>query len=430
MSSDTSAPAAPASSGPSDPPPHSPIQPGAGSISEALHEYVDKVRGGDIGSLPAVLGLVVLVVIFSVLQPKNFADAGNFANLLTQATGTIVIAMGLIFVLLLGEIDLAAGYTAGTSAAVLGIVLTNHHWPWPLAVVACLVTGAIIGVLIGMLVALLKIPSFVVTLAFFLGLQGVLLLIIGDAGTIVIHDSTIQALTTGHLSVVGSWIFYLVVVGLYGLVTLWAILGRRRAGLPTPAMSVWVAKMVAMLIVLGVPTYYLCQDRGANGVVIRGIPYVVPMVLVLLVVLTFLLQRTALGRHIYAVGGNAEAARRAGINVPGIKVFCFVMCGMLAATAGIVLASRTFSVSPNTGGSTTLLYAVGAAVIGGTSLFGGRGKIKDAVLGGLVIATIDNGISYITQTAGVVFVVTALVLLLAASVDALSRRRAVASGRA
>ncbi len=402
----------------------------SGNINDAVHDYFDKVRGGDIGSLPAVLGLVTLVIVFTALQPKNFADAGNFANLLTQATGTITIAMGLVFVLLLGEIDLSAGYNAGVSAAVLGIFLTNHGWAWPFAVIACLLTGAVIGLTIGLLVALLKIPSFVVTLAFFLGLQGVLLLVIGDAGTIRIHDTTIQALTSGHLSVVGSWIFYVIVVALYALATLWSILGRRRSGLPTPDTSVWAAKVGAMVLVLGVPTYFLNQDRGSNGVVIKGTPYVVPMILILLVGLTFLLQRTALGRHIYAVGGNAEAARRAGINVPGVKIFCFIMGGTLAALAGIVLASRTFSVSPLTGGSTTLLYAVGAAVIGGTSLFGGRGKIKDAVLGGLVIATIDNGISYITQTAGVVFVVTALVLLLAASVDALSRRRAVATGRA
>ncbi len=402
----------------------------SGGINDAVRDYVDKVRGGDIGSLPAVLGLVTLVIVFTALQPKNFADAGNFANLLTQATGTITIAMGLVFVLLLGEIDLSAGYNAGTSAAILGIFLTNHGWAWPFAAIACLLTGAVIGLVIGLLVALLKIPSFVVTLAFFLGLQGVLLLVIGDAGTIRIHDSTIQALTSGHLSVVGSLVFYVAVVALYAFATLWSILGRRRSGLPTPHTTVWAAKVVAMVVVLGVPTYFLNQDRGANGIVIKGTPYVVPMILILLVGLTFLLQRTALGRHIYAVGGNAEAARRAGINVPGVKIFCFIMGGTLAALAGIVLASRTFSVSPLTGGSTTLLYAVGAAVIGGTSLFGGRGKIKDAVLGGLVIATIDNGISYITQTAGVVFVVTALVLLLAASVDALSRRRAVATGRA
>jgi D-xylose transport system permease protein len=406
------------------------LQPGAGSVREAVREYLDKVRGGDIGSLPAVLGLVSLIIVFSVLQPTNFADAGNFANLLTQATGTITIAMGLVFVLLLGEIDLSAGYNAGTSAAVLGIFLTNHGWAWPFAAVLCLATGAVIGLVIGLLVALLHIPSFVVTLAFFLGLQGVLLLVIGDAGTIRIHDDTIQALTSRQLTVPASWAFYVIVVALYALATYWTIRGRRHRGLPTPATSVWASKVAVMLVVLGVPTYYLCQDRGANGVIIKGTPYVVPLVLVLLVGLTFLLQRTALGRHIYAVGGNAEAARRAGINVAGIKIFCFVVGGGMAALAGIVLASRTFSVSPLTGGSTTLLYAVGAAVIGGTSLFGGRGKVKDAVLGGLVIATIDNGISYITQKAGVVFVVTALVLLLAASVDALSRRRAVATGRA
>ena len=338
--------------------------------------------------------------------------------------------MGLVFVLLLGEIDLSAGYNAGVSAAVLGIVLTNHNWPWPFAVLAGLATGSIIGLTIGLLVALLKIPSFVVTLAFFLGLQGVLLLVIGDAGTIVIHDTTIQAITSRQMTVPASWAFYLIVVALYGFSTFWAIRGRRKRGLPTPAISVWASKVAAMVVVLGIPTYFLCQDRGANGVVIKGTPYVVPLVLVLLVVLTFLLQRTALGRHVYAVGGNAEAARRAGINVPGVKIFCFIIGGGMAAMAGVILASRTFSVSPLTGGSTTLLYAVGAAVIGGTSLFGGRGKVKDAVLGGLVIATIDNGISYITQKAGVVFIVTALVLLLAASVDALSRRRAVATGRA
>jgi D-xylose transport system permease protein len=407
-----------------------PVQPGAGSIGEAVREYTDRVRGGDIGSLSAVLGLVVLVIVFTALRPSLFADAGNFANILTQATATIVIAMGLVFVLLLGEIDLSAGFNAGTSAAVLAIFLTNHGWPWPAAALLCLATGALIGLVIGLLVALLKIPSFVVTLAFFLGLQGVLLLVIGDAGTIVIHDPTIQGLTTGHLTVPASWAFFAGVVVLYAFSTFWSIRGRRKRGLPTPSTSVWAAKMVVMAVVLGIPTYYLCFDRGSNGVVIKGTPYVVPIVLVLLLALTFLLQRTALGRHIYAVGGNAEAARRAGINVAGVKIFCFVVGGALAALAGIVLASRTFSVSPNTGGSTTLLYAVGAAVIGGTSLFGGRGNIKDAILGGLVIAVIDNGISYITQQAGVVFVVTALVLLLAASVDALSRRRAVATGRA
>jgi D-xylose transport system permease protein len=406
------------------------VEPGAGSIGEAVREYIDKVRGGDIGSLPAVLGLVTLIVIFSALQPKNFADEGNFANLLTQATGTITIAMGLVFVLLLGEIDLSAGYNAGTSAAVLGIFLTNHGWAWPFAVIACLATGAVIGLVIGLLVALLNIPSFVVTLAFFLGLQGVLLLVIGDAGTIRIHDSTIQAVTSKQLSVPASWGFYVIVAVGYALMNFWTVRGRRRSGLPTPATAVWATKVAAMVVVLGVPTYFLNQDRGFNGVVIKGIPFVVPLVLVLLIGLTFLLKKTALGRHIYAVGGNTEAARRAGINVPGIKIICFVIGGTMAALAGIVLASRTFSVSPLTGGSTTLLYAVGAAVIGGTSLFGGRGNVKDAVLGGLVIATIDNGISYITQQAGIVFVVTALVLLLAASVDALSRRRAAATGRA
>ncbi len=404
---------------------------GREGVGAAFREYVDKVRGGDIGSLPAVFGLVALLIIFTLLKGNAFANAGNFANLLTQSAATITIAMGLVFVLLLGEIDLAAGYTAGTSAAVLGIVLTNHHWSWPLAVVAALLTGAVIGFVIGLLVAIIKIPSFVVTLAFFLGLQGVLLLVIGDAGTIVINDPVIQGVTSKNLSVGASWAFYALIVIVYGGGSLWGILRRRSAGLPTPALSVWAAKVIGTAVVLGVPTYYLCQERGANPAVpIAGIPYVVPIILVMLLILTFLLKRTALGRHIYAVGGNTEAARRAGINVTWIKILCFVIGATMASIAGIMLASRTFSVSPSTGGSTTLLYAVGAAVIGGTSLFGGRGAAKDAVLGGLVIATIDNGLPLITQQSGINFVVTGLVLLLAASVDALSRRRAASTGRA
>jgi D-xylose transport system permease protein len=195
---------------------------------------------------------------------------------------------------------------------------------------------------------------------------------------------------------------------------------------------VWAIKIAGLAVLLGICTYYLSIERSRNPQFnsIKGIPIVIPVVLVLLIVFSLLLSKTVFGRHVYAVGGNAEAARRAGINVPRIKLLCFVLCSMIAAIAGILLASRVNSVTPNTGGGETLLYAVGAAVIGGTSLFGGKGRPVDAVIGGLVVAVVANGMGLLDQSAAVVYMVTGGVLLLAAGVDALSRRRAAASGRA
>ncbi len=206
---------------------------------------------------------------------------------------------------------------------------------------------------------------------------------------------------------------------------------RRKSGLQYEATQVTIFKIVMLALLLGLATYYLSGERSRNPAVssIKGVPIVVAILLVLLVGLTFLLTRTAFGRHVYAVGGNAEAARRSGINVPGIKWTCFIIGSTLAAIGGIMIASRDNSISPSTGGASTLLYAVGAAVIGGTSLFGGKGRVVDAILGGLVIAIIINGMGLLNQPSSVVFMVTGLVLLVAASVDAISRRRAAATGR-
>jgi len=402
------------------------------SINKSVSDYVARVRGGDLGPLPALLGLVVLIGIFTALKGDVFFTAYNFANLITQGSAVIVIAMGLIFVLLLGEIDLSAGFTSGVSAAALGVLMTSKGYPWPVAVVACLATGALVGLLIGVLVARLGIPSFVVTLAFFLALQGLLLLIIGDGGTIRINDEFILSLNTGNLSVLNSWIFAAIVVGGFVAATFTRHLGRRRAGLPSLSRELLILRIGVVAVFVGAVTYFFTLERRLTPTSpsIQGIPIVVPIIVVLLVVLTYLLGRTAWGRHVYAVGGNAEAARRAGIKVPSLRIQCFIMCSTLAAVGGILLASRLGSVSPTSGGSSTLLYAVGAAVIGGTSLFGGKGKIRDAILGGLVIAVIDNGLPLITQVSGIQFIVTGLVLLVAASVDAISRRRAMSSGRA
>jgi D-xylose transport system permease protein len=365
------------------------------------------------------------------MEGETFLSKGNFANLINQGAAITVLAMGLVFVLLLGEIDLSAGFAAGMGAAILATTLTERGWAWPLSVIAALVTGVAIGFAIALLVARLGIPSFVVTLAFFLALQGAMLLIIGEGGTIPIRDESVLSVMNDNMPVVLGWLFALLVIAGFAGATLMRIRARRKEGLPTEAMSVWALKVAALAAVVLIAVYLLNleRQRATAIITIQGVPWVVPLVAALVVGLSFVLARTAFGRHIYAVGGNAEAARRAGINVPNIKSACFVICSTLAVVAGILIASRDNSVSPTTGGAQTLLYAVGAAVIGGTSLFGGRGRVYDAVTGGLVVAIIANGLPLVTQQSGTQFIVNGVVLLVAASVDAISRRRAAATGR-
>ena len=397
----------------------------APTIKGAAVDYWARVKAGDIGSLPAVLGLIVLCLVFGSMS-SVFLTPGNFANLITQAAAVIVIAMGLVFVLLLGEIDLSAGYTAGVTGAVLVILITNEGQPWYVALVASIAVGALLGFILGSLVARLGIPSFVVTLAAFLAFQGILLLLAGEGGTIRVEDPTILAVENSNMSPTVSWIFFLVVAVAYVLSGLSAMNSRRKAGLKTELKKLWIIKTAGLLLITGLAVFALNLERSNNPdlVSLKGIPYVVPVILLLLVIGTFVLGRTAFGRHIYAVGGNAEAARRAGINVKRIRIAAFMICSSLAAIAGMIFASRQNSVSPTTGGSSTLLYAVGAAVIGGTSLFGGKGKMRDAILGGLVVAVIDNGMGLLGYAAGIKFIVTGLVLLISAGVDAISRRGA------
>ena len=403
----------------------------AGGVAGAVRDYISRTRGGDVGALPAVLSLVLLAVVFTGLRPSTFTSALNFSNLLHQASAVIVIAMGLVFVLLLGEIDLSAGWTAGSSAAVMGVVLTNHGWPWYLSVIACLITGTVIGTVLGLLVAYVGIPSFVVTLAAFLGLQGVLLKLVGEGGTVSVTNSVLVAINNKNLPVWLGWALWAVVVGGFAAMSVRRSARRRAADLTFEAMSVVLIKVVVLAVLLGAGTYFLSVERSLNPETnsLKGVPQVVALLLILLVALSFVLGSTAFGRHIYAVGGNAEAARRAGIDVKRVRLFCFMICSTLAAVGGILIASRNNSISPSTGGADTLLYAVGAAVIGGTSLFGGKGRVIDAILGGLVIAVIINGMGLLNKPSSIVYMVTGLVLLVAASVDALSRRRAASTGR-
>ena len=395
------------------------------TLSGAASNYLSRVKAGDIGSLPAVLGLVSLVAVFGAMS-EFFLTNRNFANLLTQAAPVMVIAMGLVFVLLLGEIDLSAGYASGVCGAVLVLLVTNQGWSWYTALGASIAVGALLGVLIGTLVSRLGIPSFVVTLAAFLAFQGVLLLLAGEGGTIPIADKTILAVENSNLTPMQGWILWAVTSALYVVGGLNRINSRRKAGLVVELTQLWAMKTVVLLVITGGAVYELNQERGLSATnSTKGVPIVAPLILVILIAGTFLLSKTAFGRHIYAVGGNAEAARRAGINVKRVRTIAFVLCSALAAVAGMLFASRMNSISPSTGGSSTLLYAVGAAVIGGVSLFGGKGRMRDAILGGLVVAVIDNGMGLLGYGAGIQYLVTGAVLLVSAGVDAISRRGAL-----
>ena len=387
-------------------------------------DYIAKVKSGDIGALPAILGLIALGLIFKFSSGFFLTDR-NLANLITQSAPVMVIAMGLIFVLLLGEIDLAAGFTSGVCGASMVLLINNHKYPWYAAFLVSLVVGLVLGFAMGILRARLGIPSFVVTLSAFLAFQGVLLLMAGNGGTIPLQDRFIIAVENSNLTPTQSWLFFIVAMGGYLTYGLRRILNGRKTGVKVELFKVWLLRNLILTVLAGIATYMLNGQRGnPPRSSIKGMPIVVLLLLFLLFAGTFTLQKTKFGRYLYAVGGNAEAARRAGINVAFIRTMAFVICSGFAAIAGMLFASRSNSISPTTGGGTTLLYAVGAAVIGGTSLFGGRGKMRDAVLGGLVVATIDNGMGLLGFSSGTQYLVTGGVLLLSASVDAISRKGA------
>ncbi|HEY8480126.1 MAG TPA: ABC transporter permease [Spirillospora sp.] len=399
-------------------------------LKSALADYWERVKAGELGALPAILGLASLFVLFTILKPDTFLSTGNIANLSVQALPISILAMGLIFVLLIGEIDLSAGVASGLSAAVMAKLLVDSGQPWYVAIASAIAVGIVIGVSIGWLVAVLHIPSFVVSLAFFLGLQGFTLWLIGEGGTVPVRDEVIVALANKNMPVWLGWVLSIVCVAGYTATQLLRYRRQQARNLHAKPFQLVVAQCVAVGVVILGATYVLSIDRAPSPVVtLAGIPWGVLLVATLLIVCTFVLSRTSFGRHIYAVGGNAEAARRAGINVTRIRISVFMICSALAAISGIVAASRLSSVATNAGAGNTLLYAVGAAVIGGTSLFGGRGKARDAIFGGLVIATIENGLGLLGTKAYLSFLITGLVLLLAASMDALARRRRTTAGR-
>jgi D-xylose transport system permease protein len=398
----------------------------AGSVGEYARIWFQRMRSGESGAVPVILGLIVVILFFQI-KNSLFLSAGNLVNLLTQAAFIITLAMAEVFVLLLGEIDLAAGFTAACGA-VIALWLLALNWPWPVAVLVALAATAAYGALQGFIITWLRLPSFVVTLAGFLGLSGVLLFLIdatgkiGVGGVIRLQSNVINDIENGALSPAASWIVMIAVVALAGLIMFLGDRRRRVNGLVAPPVSITLLK-IAVIAVAGVAVVLVGNiNRGSVLLAVSGLPWVVLVVLAVLVVYTVLLGRTRLGRYVYAIGGNAEAARRAGVNTNRIRVVAFALCGLTAGITGIVYASYLGSISSGVNGGQNVLYAVAAAVIGGTSLFGGRGKMLDAVLGGLVVGVIANGLQLIGLTAAAQLIWTALVLLAAVAVDSLTRR--------
>jgi D-xylose transport system permease protein len=397
----------------------------ANSLGGYFRTSLQRIRAGESGVLPVLAGLVLVSILFQSLN-SNFLTAGNLVNLLVQAAVFIMLAMAEVFVLVLGEIDLSVGYVAGLGGVIMAYLAgPKHNWSWELAILAALVGCAAIGLLQGFIITRFGLPSFVVTLAGFLFWEGVLLRIIGEGGTIPIDSTEINNIASANLSNRNGWILMVVIVVIYAAFTWRKDAKRRNAGLVAPPVSVTILK-VAGAAIGGVALVLLCNHNRGVLAPISGVPWVVLIVLAVLVVYTVLFGRTKLGRYWYAIGGNAEAARRAGVGLAKDKMLAFMMCSFTAGIAGIIYASRLQSISTTVDGGTLVLYAVAAAVIGGTSLFGGRGKPVHGVLGGIVIAAIANGMGLMGYTASSQLMVTALVLLAAVLIDAVSRKGRVA----
>jgi len=388
-------------------------------LSRRLRE---NIRGGNLGSAPVILALAIMALVFG-LTANNFFSAVNFNNIIVQMAGTTLLAYGIVFVLLIGEIDLSVSYVSGVAGVVvaeLQLPGSGHQLPGLIAIALAIVAGAAIGAGQGSIIALIGVPSFVVTLAGFEIWQGVIQRTITQ-GVIVIQDNTINNTAGYFFSNLGGWIIATVVSAVYVGSILSSVLSNRRHGVPVRDPQLVAAKLVAVpLIVFG--TVAICNHD-------RGVPFALLLVVAMLLIWTFVAKRTTFGRHVYAVGGNAEAARRAGINVARIRILVFMISGAMSGLGGIVLVARLNSADLNAGGGTLLIDAIAAAVIGGTSLFGGRGEVRNALFGSLVIATIANGMNTLGYTTGIIFITTGVILLLAVTLDTIFRRLQARSGR-
>ncbi len=375
---------------------------------------LNRVRSGEWEPWPVVIGLIFTWLLFQSLN-GNFLTPRNLSNLVLQTGVVGTLGIGVVLVLLLGEIDLSLGAVCGVCASVLGVLITALHWPGIPAMLVTLLIGILIGLLQGAVTVYIGVPSFIVTLGGFLAWQGVQLILLGDAGELIVLDPIVKSFASSYLTVFASIVLGIFIVAIVLVSLLARRRSRRRAGLepfPISAIIVWLA-----VVIIGTGVVIALFDAYF------GIPYMVVLLLVVVALLTWMTNRSVFGRHVYAIGGNAEAARRAGIHVKTVRLAIFALASTLAALGGVLSVSREFAVSTGTGGGTLLLESIAAAVIGGTSLFGGRGQIYQALLGALVIGSIENGLYLLGQPASTQNIATGIILVIAVSVDALSRRR-------
>ena len=392
-----------------------------GSALDQIKAYGSKFRSGEMGAVPAIAALILLLVIFNFVSPY-FLTTINIANLFVQSATLMMLSAALVFVIMLGEIDLSAGVTAGTGMAIF-VKLNQLGWAWPLTLTLAFVLGLVTGWFIGFFVAKIGVPSFVISLALYLAFPGVMLIILGEGGVLRVEVPEIIAIMNTNLPLWGGWAMLGVCLVLTFAMGFWDRSRRIKAGLPARPLSLLVYKVAAIAVVGGGGVYLLSLPRSLNPLFpVQGVPTVIPIALALLFIGTFVLDRTKFGRYMYAVGGNPEAARRAGIKVAKIRIYAFMICSFLAMISGVFNVSRIGNVE-SSAGRAIVLSGVAAAVVGGVSLFGGRGRLVHAAIGAFVISIIDNGLGLIGIPAGVSFIVTGAVLTVAATVDALSRKR-------
>ena len=412
----------------------------AQSLGEWFRGWWARVRAGQSGVLPVIVGLVLISIVFTAISPKHlFLSAGNLVNLFQQSAVFMVLAMAETFALLLGEIDLSVGFV-GATGGVIAVQLVQPvtaRWPWWGAIVAAVLFCAFVGALQGTLVTRLRLSSLIVTLAGGLIFNGVLLIALAFGPfsgypSLTGNNPNLQVLYKlmwGTIDPTISWIVMVVLVGALALLLWFNDSRRRRSGLVAPPVGLTLLK-IAMIAIVAIAVVAISNINRANIGTLAGVPWVIPIVLAVLAVWTVLLQRTRFGRYVYAIGGNREAARRAGIKVGTVVTWCFVLCSFTAGVGGLLYASYLGGMSNNVNGGQLVLYAIAAAVIGGTSLFGGRGKVLHGVLGGLVIGGIYNGMYLMAIDVQWQFIVTGLVLLVAVTIDALSRRSATSGSTA
>jgi len=373
-----------------------------------------KLAQGEAGPL-LVLLMVAVIWTFFTLQNPRFLSPGNLTNLMLQQAAVATISIGVVLVLLLGEIDLSVGAVSGLCASVMAVLMMNRHVSSVLAVLAALALGAVIGMFNGFMVTRFQIPSFVVTLAGSLSWVGLQLYVLGETGTVNISDKFVTGLTYTFFPPVVGWVIALLAIGLALATSLATRARRKAAGLQADSMRALIFRVAVIGAAFVALVYVVNQDRG--------LPLVVVIVFTLAFAFAYLTERTRFGRHIFAVGGNAEAARRAGIKINNVRVVVFMLCSMLAAAGGVLAASRLLAVNQSSGASDLLLMAIAGPVIAGTSLFGGRGTVWSALLGALVIGSIANGMNLLAFPSSAKFIVTGAVLIAAVTIESVTRMR-------